>query len=149
LFYLLGYTREEICERGTNAFNLKKAKSLINEKLFFKLSSYNPVGPRNESYKVYQQIAFLKKNLEGITDEAVEEYSIVIAKIFKWLNMAIDLRCEDVVNRRDTIEYAKQDRNAALAAEAARTAKFEHAHNEAKTAFDEKVDAEMAKEAAE
>jgi len=73
----------------------------------------------------------------------------VIAKIFKWLNMAIDLRCEDVVNRRDTIEYAKQDRNAALAAEAARTAKFEHAHNEAKTAFDEKVDAEMAKEAAE
>lgn len=46
LFYLLGYSREEVCERGTNALNFKKAKLLINEKLFFKIGSYNPVGPR-------------------------------------------------------------------------------------------------------
>ncbi len=34
LFYLLGYTREEICERGTNALDFKLAKELINESLF-------------------------------------------------------------------------------------------------------------------
>jgi len=90
------------------------AKSLINEKLFFKISSYNPVGPRDDEYKVYQKMAFLRKNLEGISEEQVEEYSLVLCKILKWVNMAVDLRCEDVVNRRDNIEYMKQDRNAAL-----------------------------------
>lgn len=34
LFYLLGYAREEICERDTNALDFKKAKDLINEGLF-------------------------------------------------------------------------------------------------------------------
>jgi len=53
LFYLVGYTREEVCERGTNALNFKRAKTLINEKLFFKIGSYNPVGPRADEYKVY------------------------------------------------------------------------------------------------
>jgi hypothetical protein len=62
----------------------------------------------------------------------VEEYSVVLCKILKWVNMAIDLRCEDVVNRRDNLEYMKQDRNSALNAEAARTNKFENAHNDAK-----------------
>lgn len=31
LFYLLGYTRDQICERGTNALDFKLAKELINE----------------------------------------------------------------------------------------------------------------------
>lgn len=75
---------------------------------------------------------FLKKNLESVPEEHVEEYSMVLSKILKWVNMAIDLRCEDVVNRRDNIEYMKQDRNAALNAENNRISKFDHAHNEAK-----------------
>jgi hypothetical protein len=50
---LVGYTREEVCERGTNALNFKRAKTLINEKLLFKIGSYNPVGPRADEYKVY------------------------------------------------------------------------------------------------
>jgi len=31
LFYLLGYNRDQICERGTNALDFKLAKELINE----------------------------------------------------------------------------------------------------------------------
>lgn len=31
LFYLLSYKREDICEKGTNRFFWKKAKSLIND----------------------------------------------------------------------------------------------------------------------
>lgn len=50
----------------------------------------------------------------------------------RWLELAIDLRCEDVVNRRDNIEYMKQDREAALAADAARSAKFEQMHSDSK-----------------
>jgi len=59
--------------------------------------------------------------------------------------MAIDIRCEDVVTRRDHIEMLKHERQAAVEAEAARSAKYEATLAEAKTAFEEKVDAEMAK----
>jgi len=45
---------------------------------------------------------------------------LVLAKLLRWVNLALELRSDDVVNRRDNIEYMKQDRNAALAAEAAR-----------------------------
>ena len=34
VFYLLGYTREEICERDTNKIEWKKAKNLLNEDFF-------------------------------------------------------------------------------------------------------------------
>ena len=63
--------------------------------------------------------------------------------------MAIDIRCEDVVTRRDHIEMLKHERQAAVEAEAARSAKYEATLAEAKTAFEEKVDAEMAKQAEE
>ena len=67
-----------------------------------------------------KKISFLKRNIEGITEEQVEEYNLVLAKLLRWVNLALELRSDDVVNRRDNIEYMKQDRNAALAAEAAR-----------------------------
>jgi hypothetical protein len=35
-------------------------------------------------------------------------------QIFKWVNLAIDIRIEDIVSRRDTVEYLKADRNQAL-----------------------------------
>jgi hypothetical protein len=47
LFYFLGYTREQICEPGTNALDFKKAKEYINEQLFQKIAKYNPAGPRD------------------------------------------------------------------------------------------------------
>ena len=42
LFYLLKYTREEVCERDTNAIEWKKAKQLINEEFFRRVGSYQP-----------------------------------------------------------------------------------------------------------
>ena len=47
LFYFLGYSREQICEPGTNALDFKKAKEYINEQLFQKIAKYNPAGPRD------------------------------------------------------------------------------------------------------
>ena len=44
LFYLLGYSREEICERDTNRLCLKKAREQINEKLFAKMGNWSPIG---------------------------------------------------------------------------------------------------------
>lgn len=48
----------------------------------------------------------MKKNLE-VEEDKVEEFSLVMVKILRWLNLAIDLRVEDVARRRDTVELAK------------------------------------------
>lgn len=37
LFYMLGFTREQICHRDTNALDFRKAKEFLNEELFAKM----------------------------------------------------------------------------------------------------------------
>jgi len=44
LFYALKYTRDEICERDTNKLDFKRAKTLINEDLFERMTRHNPFG---------------------------------------------------------------------------------------------------------
>lgn len=68
-------------------------------------------------------------------------------KLYKWVQTAIELRCEDVVARRDAIELLKKEREDAIAADTERTAKRE-AELEAKMKeYEEKIDAELAKAA--
>lgn len=55
-------------------------------------------------------MSFLKKNLSELEDDKVEEFSLVLSKILKWIHLAIDLRCEDVVRRRDNVEIHRQER---------------------------------------
>lgn len=145
LFYMLGYTREQICERGTNALDFKLTKELINEDLFQKMGNYQPVGARTGEFKEYQKISFLKRNILDVDEEKVEEFSMVLGKVLKWIQAALEIRCEDVVSRRDTVEYIKHDREQAIIQEAERAKKYEVELAEAKTAFDEKQAAEAEK----
>ena len=63
--------------------------------------------------------------MDSVDEDKVEEYDIVMSKIYKWVAQAIELRCEDVVSRRDGIEVLKKEREDAIAADAERTAKRE------------------------
>ena len=63
VFYLLGYTREEVCERDTNKLEWKRAKILLNEDFFKKIGEYNPFGPKDGAFKEYQKLRFLKRNI--------------------------------------------------------------------------------------
>lgn len=53
---------------------------------------------------------FKKQNIADISEEAVEEYSVVVAKMLKFINLSLELRCEEVVNRRDRQELRKYER---------------------------------------
>ena len=44
-------------------------------------------------------------------EEKVEEFSLVMVKILRWLNLAIELRVEDIIRRRDAVELAKSERD--------------------------------------
>ena len=124
LFYLLGYESKDICEPDTNKLDLKLVRPLLNDTLFQKMALYEPIGEkREEGYKEYQMLAFLKKNIESVEEEKVDEYSVIMGRIHRWVSQAIELRIDDVRSRRDNIATLKHDREVAMAEDAARTEK--------------------------
>mmetsp|Transcript_14809 Transcript_14809/g.10708 ORF Transcript_14809/g.10708 Transcript_14809/m.10708 type:complete len:176 (-) Transcript_14809:30-557(-) len=79
------------------------------------MESYNPIGPKEEHFKVYQRLKFLEKNLEvysqGESDgAAIEEYSQVLFKLYKWVQMAMEVRKADVQRRREYKRKLKEER---------------------------------------
>lgn len=119
VFYLLGYTREEICERDTNKLEWKKAKLLIaaNEgaDFFKRLGEFNPFGPKDAQFKAYQKLKFIKTNTKRFETalDALEEYSVPLARLFKWLLMSVEYRQLDVLARRDQKQKLKEERKLA------------------------------------
>lgn len=49
------------------------------------MTQYNPFGPKEDEYREYQKLAFLRQNIDDINDEAVDEYSVTVGKIYRWL----------------------------------------------------------------
>jgi len=74
---MLGYTREEVCERDTNKLSFKKVRELLNDEAFFqKMQEYKFTGPKTQEFRAYEKLSFLKKNLEHYQEEDVEAYSM-------------------------------------------------------------------------
>jgi hypothetical protein len=63
IFYLLRYTREQICERDTNKLEWKKAKQLLNEDFFKRIGEYDPYGPKEDEFAAYQRLRFIDRNV--------------------------------------------------------------------------------------
>jgi len=114
LFYLLGFERENICEPSTNKLFWKKARTYWNEALLDKLQGYTPVGPKEGKYKKYQLINFLEKNLEGINDEDVKNYSLGLFKLFETLKLTLEIRKEDILRRKAKREKLAKEREEAI-----------------------------------
>lgn len=66
LCYILGYTREEVCERDTNKLSFKKVRELLSDEVFFqKMQEYKFAGPKTQDFRAYEKIAFLQKNMQA------------------------------------------------------------------------------------
>lgn len=141
LCYILGYKREEVCERDTNKLSFKLVRELLNDEAFFqKMQEYKFSGSKTQEFRAYEKIAFLKKNTEVYEEEAVEGYSMTVAKLYQWVNLAIELRIENVVSRRDAIEEKRHEREQAIVQNNERQAKLDAALEEAQAQFNTKVD---------
>jgi hypothetical protein len=136
LFYLLKYKREEVCERETSKLDFKRTKPYIDEELFDRMSNYQPFGPNDSEVEPYQKLSFLTRNLETISDEQVDEFSIPLGKILRWVRMALDVRTEDVRRRKNIISILKHEREQALKADEDRTAKRQEELDAEKAAWD-------------
>lgn len=67
----------------------------------------------------------MKANLDSLEDEKVEQASLVMSKVLQWLRLAIELRCEDVVARRDAVEFKRYEREKQIIAVSERQKNFE------------------------
>lgn len=81
-----------------------------------KLEGYNPYGPKDNEFKEYQKIRFLKRNIYGIEPEMVDEYSVALGKLYRWLLLALDLRVDDVVKRLEKTAKLREERELAIEA---------------------------------
>mmetsp|Transcript_16567 Transcript_16567/g.28188 ORF Transcript_16567/g.28188 Transcript_16567/m.28188 type:complete len:363 (+) Transcript_16567:1091-2179(+) len=145
LFYLLKYyDRSSICERDTNKLSWKKTKAYLgNDELFQKMSEYWPFGPKEDKFNEYQKLKFIQRNLETISEEQVDEYSVALGKVLRWVNLAVQFRIEDVRNRRRQQQALQEERKVAQEREAERVAKRDSQLEEAKVAFNEKNEVEQ------
>lgn len=120
------------------------------ESIFFKMNEYWPIGPKDGEFKEYQKLKFIRENLEGINEEDVDEYSITVGKIYRWLLMALELRIEDVTSRKKAKEKEREYRADAMEREAERIERYAAQLQEEKDAFDAKLEQEReAREAKE
>jgi len=110
LFYLLEYDRDDICEKGTNKFFWKKAKTLINDDFINRLINYSALGAKDKIYYGYKTINFIEKNIGEIQPEDVDAYNLTLGKLFKWLLLAIKTRKDDIIKRKALRKNCKEDR---------------------------------------
>ena len=106
------------------------------DSIFFKMNEYWPLGPKEKEHKEYQKLKFIQSNINEINEDDVDEYSMVLGKIFRWLMMALELRIEDVSNRKKGKEKEREFRQDAIEREVERKERYEAALVEEKEAFE-------------
>jgi len=70
-----------------------------------------------------------------------------MGKLLNWIQLALEIRCEDVISRRDHVEFIKHDREQANLQQTERQQKFDQEISEAKAGFDEKLASDNEKDA--
>jgi hypothetical protein len=101
VFYLLQFSREDICQDGTNKFFWKKAKKHFNESFLDRLLAYSPLGLKALKQHAYTTVNFLEKQLDGLTQEEVDlQAGLPVGKLFKWLKLCLQTRKDDITYRK-------------------------------------------------
>jgi len=112
--YLLGYNREDICEKDTNKLNLHKLSQFIDDKFFEKIDLYSPLGPKPEKCPKYRLINAIDKNLEELKEEEIQTYSIAYSQLLRWVKECTDTRKKDILARKAKRQAAKEEREAKI-----------------------------------
>lgn len=143
MLYLLKYkSREELCEFDTNKIVWKEVRKHIQVEagemdIFKAIGAYNPFGPKEEEYKEYEKLEFIQNNIEGINPDMVDNFSVALGKLLRWLKFAIEVRIDDVVKRRKKKEFERAQREEAIAQEEERQAIREERLKEAMAEWEE------------
>lgn len=53
---------------------------------------------------------FIERNIEAINIEDVEAYNMTLGKLFKWLQLSVKTRKDDITRRKALKKKASEDR---------------------------------------
>ena len=102
LLYLIGYSREDICEPRTNQLSWKKARDFITHEMPQKMKDYQPLAVVDIAVPAYKTLNFVEKVLSAYQEEEVAAYHPGFLKLFKWLKVAIETRKAAIVRSKAT-----------------------------------------------
>jgi len=80
---------------------------------------------------------FIERNIAGIVPAEVEEFNMVLGRLYKWLLTAIENRKLNIVRRRALIQKDRDERDAKIKAREERGKKREQDLADAKVKFEE------------
>jgi len=123
----------------------KKAKVFVNDDLFLRMNDYSQsvIGSKDDHFREYEKLKFLQKNLTGLSLEAIDEYSVAIGKLYRWILFAMEIRIEDIRQRREHKDDLRKQRLECQEKEKERNDKRNAMHDEAKLQFDDKIAADL------
>lgn len=81
------------------------------------MTEYNPIGPKQDSFKAFQMNNFLQSFLGAYNQEEIEGYSLALAKLFRWCELVLQVRKENVLKRTRYNMKKKKEREEAIASE--------------------------------
>ena len=82
--------------------------------MFVRIGDYWPIGLKDDQYRDYEKLKFIKTNIDQYVEEQVDEYSAALGKLLRWIKFAITARIEDVKNRRAIKKRLRQERQHAI-----------------------------------
>ena len=140
-FYLHKIDRDEIVEPKTNLINWKKSKKFLDSNFKELVHSLHPRGPKPYKPPVYSKTLKLEKDLLGISFEDVQNYSLSLSLLHRFLELYFKIRVLDVAFRRHEYNAKVEDREAAIKAAEDLAERRKRHLEEAKDLFDKELEA--------
>lgn len=53
--------------------------------VYYHMNEYSPYGQKKGEFKVYQRMKFLQRNISSIDVKYVDDYSLTLGKLLRWL----------------------------------------------------------------
>lgn len=108
--YLLGFSREQVCEPKTNVLFWKFASKFIVTDLPERMAAFQVMVEKPDHFKAYATLNFCEKVLSVYTEEEIQNYNAGFLKLFKWLKMAIEARKAYITRVKALTKRAKKER---------------------------------------
>lgn len=118
--------------------------SILELDLFGKMGEYTPFGPKEDEFKEYEKLEFIQTNLDAFPVNEIDGFSLALGKLYRWLSSTIELRIEDVTQRRAEKERERKYRQEQCEREDERMALREERLAGEKAQWEEIRDAELA-----
>ena len=138
--YLSGVLREEVVEPGTNMIFWKKAKKFVNSEFQEFLAAVKPCGANPNKPQIYAKTLKLESDLKRIPFEEVQNYSVSMGILYRFLEQYFRLRVVDVMQRRRDYMIKSEKREAAVKAAEELDERRKKAVDDAKEVYEKEIE---------